>query len=476
MTDLPDNHEAWPTNPYELLSIEQSVGERTARRAYFKLVKKYKPDAAPNEFQKIRRAYEQVKTQLGWRTKRDTLNDNSDGDDNTISAVQKNAEPALSSQNNFTTADTAVDPFARFHQLLKLGELTAAEEALHQIKYVAGTTQSVQANFSKYYLSRFKQWQNKSAISPQSSPTVSLADSDRIDWLLNIFNSAPHYHFFALERLKEEFDSFPELANCTVFNGFLSQLQNQQVMQQLYALRWQAIGGQDWHSVIEDVSAIKSCLSEFGNTYHYLLAESMKYTVWYSDDRCLVHNKECWEELYCQDGWLADSTEVLMMAAEQWKAAPADFPYTQEIPRANCSLPNTAHQIWAPVASSLAQNRKAALFDLDGYYRKHSLMMSVFAQGLTTLADQTGPSVGQPNWESVTKLVARFFNRHQFADYRSARIPILNFCIDNQISPSKIGQQTSQFLKDPETPTWYRIIQNDGPLQCIFNACRSISY
>jgi len=74
MTDLPDNHEAWPSNPYELLGIEQSVDKKTARRAYTKLVKKYKPDIAPNEFQKIRSAYEQIQTQLSWQTKRESQN------------------------------------------------------------------------------------------------------------------------------------------------------------------------------------------------------------------------------------------------------------------------------------------------------------------------------------------------------------------------------------------------------------------
>jgi len=351
-----------------------------------------------------------------------------------------------------------VDPFARFHQLLKAEDLTAAEQALHQVNCAAGTTQSAQANFSKYYLSRFKQWQNESASAPPQ--TISDADS--------------------------EFDWSSELADCKVFSDFLNQLQNQQVIRQLYPLRWQAIGSQDWHSVVEDVSAIKSRLSEFGGSYHFLLAESMKYTVWHSDDRCLAHNNACWEEISCQDGWLADSTEVLILAAEQWKEAPTDFPYVQEIPMANCSLPNTALQTWLPIAESLAQNPKASLYDLDGYYRTHPIMMSVFAQGLTTLAAQTRTSIGQQSWESLTKIVARFFDwqsrhrvirdYHEFSNYRSARVPILNFCIDNHINPFTLGQQASQFVKNSKAPTWHRIIQNDGPLQCVYNACRSIGY
>ncbi len=474
MTDLPDSHEDWPENPYELLGIEPSTDEKTARRAYFKLVKRFKPDAAPDEFQKIRRAYEQVQARFEWRAQSDSASAHVEIN----SVTQKSEKPARSNVENSATTignPNAGDPFARFYQLLKSEDLSAAEAALYHISCATGTTNSVQANFFKYYLSRFKQWQNESATLPQLPQTSSRADSDRIGWLLNIFEDAPRYHAFAIHMLTEEFDSSPELADGDVFNDFLNQLENQYTIRQLYPLRWQAIGGQNWPLVIEDVSAIKSRSSEFNGTYYFLLAESMKYTVWQSDQRCIDHNEQCWEEIStCAGGWVADSTEILMMAAQQWKTPPDNFPYVQEIPKANCSLPNTAIQIWRPVAESLAQNRKASLYDLDGHYRTHPLMMSVFAQGLATLANHTRNSVAKRDWDSLSRLVLRFFSRYEFPDFRSARIPILNFCIDHQISPSTLGQQTSRFLKDPESPTWDRIIRNDGPLNCIFNACLSI--
>jgi len=476
MTDLPNNHQDWPTNPYELLGIEQSTDEKTARRAYFNLVKKYRPDAAPDKFQKIRAAYEQVQARFRWQTQNNSASTSTKSN----SVAKKGDQPALSSEDNFSTTDpspTTTDPLARFHQLLKSHDLSAAEEALRQVNCAAGTKDSVQANFSKYYLARFKQWQNKFANLPTISQTSFSADSDRIGWLLNVFDIAPRHRPFATQRLTEEFDFSPELANCDVFNSVLSQLQNQQVLRILYPLRWQAIGGKDWHLVIEDISAIKSNSSEFGNFYYFLLAESMKYTVWHSNQQCLDHNEQCWEEISsCAESWIADSTEVLMMAAQQWKAASDDFPYVQQVPTANCSLPNTTIEIWSPVAESLTHNLKASLYDLDHHYRKYPLMMSVFAQGLAALADQTRSSIGIRDWESVAKLILRFFNRHQFPDFRSARIPILNFCIDHQISPPTFGMQTSRFLSDLETPTWDRIIRNDGPLNCVFNASRSTGY
>ena len=61
MTDhLPSDPADWPDDPFELLNVSPSVQRRDARRAYLKLVRQYKPDQFPTEFQKIREAFESV--------------------------------------------------------------------------------------------------------------------------------------------------------------------------------------------------------------------------------------------------------------------------------------------------------------------------------------------------------------------------------------------------------------------------------
>jgi len=67
MTGLPEDPSDWPNDPFELLNLERSVDARTAKRAYFKLIRKFKPDRFPVEFQKIREAYESVQGWLSWQ-------------------------------------------------------------------------------------------------------------------------------------------------------------------------------------------------------------------------------------------------------------------------------------------------------------------------------------------------------------------------------------------------------------------------
>lgn len=43
---------------YEILGVAKGADEREIKRAYFKLVRKYSPESQPEEFKRIRQAYE----------------------------------------------------------------------------------------------------------------------------------------------------------------------------------------------------------------------------------------------------------------------------------------------------------------------------------------------------------------------------------------------------------------------------------
>jgi hypothetical protein len=55
---LPDDPSDWPDDPFELLGVEPGVSPRDLRRAYLALIRRYKPEHAPDEFRRIREAFE----------------------------------------------------------------------------------------------------------------------------------------------------------------------------------------------------------------------------------------------------------------------------------------------------------------------------------------------------------------------------------------------------------------------------------
>jgi hypothetical protein len=63
---LPDDVALWPVDPYALLGIDGNVDERGLKRAYAKLIRKFKPEHHPQEFTRIRAAFEQVQARLSW--------------------------------------------------------------------------------------------------------------------------------------------------------------------------------------------------------------------------------------------------------------------------------------------------------------------------------------------------------------------------------------------------------------------------
>ena len=53
-----------PDDPYAVLGLEQDAGAEDVRRAYFRLVRQYPPEAHPDEFKRIREAYETLRSPL----------------------------------------------------------------------------------------------------------------------------------------------------------------------------------------------------------------------------------------------------------------------------------------------------------------------------------------------------------------------------------------------------------------------------
>lgn len=55
---LPDDWRHWPDDPWALLGVDRDADRETIRRSYADLIRRYKPEHFPEEFRRIREAYE----------------------------------------------------------------------------------------------------------------------------------------------------------------------------------------------------------------------------------------------------------------------------------------------------------------------------------------------------------------------------------------------------------------------------------
>jgi hypothetical protein len=77
---LPEDIDRWPTDPFELLGLTFGASTADVRRAYTRLIRIFKPEHAPEEFRRIRDAYETATQWTKWRQRSGEAEPNADGD------------------------------------------------------------------------------------------------------------------------------------------------------------------------------------------------------------------------------------------------------------------------------------------------------------------------------------------------------------------------------------------------------------
>ncbi|MBA4064902.1 MAG: hypothetical protein C0501_14545 [Isosphaera sp.] len=115
---LPDDPRQWPADPFRVLGVEPGVAEADIRRAYTRLIRRFKPEHAPEQFRRVREAYEQALEMTrwgGWTPPAFTV------------TVQSGDEPAPrpaapADPQDAVWALAATDPAAAYSRLVELGQ------------------------------------------------------------------------------------------------------------------------------------------------------------------------------------------------------------------------------------------------------------------------------------------------------------------------------------------------------------------
>ncbi|MGL4422341.1 MAG: J domain-containing protein [Gemmataceae bacterium] len=126
--ELPENHSKWPEDSFELLGVKPGAPEVEIRRAYTRLIRKYKPEHHPEEFRKIREAYENAKMRTHWYHDNDT----DETENPTSEATDSSNNPAATSVPNDATPVPvpSADLAERLWQVAIEGDLATAYRQL----------------------------------------------------------------------------------------------------------------------------------------------------------------------------------------------------------------------------------------------------------------------------------------------------------------------------------------------------------
>jgi hypothetical protein len=64
--DLPDDPRAWPDDPFAVLGVRPGAAEADIKRAYTRLIRRFKPEHSPEQFRRVREAYEACLQRRHW--------------------------------------------------------------------------------------------------------------------------------------------------------------------------------------------------------------------------------------------------------------------------------------------------------------------------------------------------------------------------------------------------------------------------
>lgn len=64
--ELPEDMAGWPSDPFALLGVSPGAADADIKRAYTRLVRRFKPEHHPEQFRRIREAYEWCQERAAW--------------------------------------------------------------------------------------------------------------------------------------------------------------------------------------------------------------------------------------------------------------------------------------------------------------------------------------------------------------------------------------------------------------------------
>ena len=477
-SDLPENSSEWPSDPFRLLGINRLADLRTARRAYFKRIKQYKPDKCPAEFQLIHQAYELVKQRLD-------LNQfvNLGRPESSLEQTTSGSRVESNQTEFFSHASSAENPFDSFLRHLQAGKIADAFAIVNRMGSTSSPRLRARTNFTKYLLSRFNPKSSGRSNTVDSAKRSQAEEenfaSKRMTWLLKALDEQD-FVYPVLKQLAEEFDTNPKLALQQVFQNHLSSIKGGEATEMLMRLRWSAVGIADPDIVVHDMRAIQSNCLELGAGWERLLADSLEFTLWGDSFECKQFVEESWQEISkSPNSPYADSLEILMLAVEQWRSLRQEEKWMECFPWARKALPRTLIEKFLPLAEWIIESGTVASPKLELFFQNYPLIMAIFQQGLESAADSQRHS-GSPSdeitaphmtWDALRETVACFFNGFRNSSYASCRWEVLHFCIDNHLHPIMFAQVANSFINTSEIGVdWVTVINKDGPLLCCFSA------
>lgn len=442
--ELPDEIGRWPSNPHELLGIKSNSNPTDVKRAYTRLIRRFKPEHFPEHFRRLREAYDAIKD-------RSSLNhENWDrfprSTQSATETSQNRPERSLVTKTKSLNSDR--DPFASLWRQAESGQITEVLDRLRSDEWF--DLKLEQAKLMEYWLTNLQ-------YPDPANPTAA-----RI-LLSNFHHFKPTFELISIARV--ELHAHPELAElidlekCALDSTWSSNIQD------IIRIRWEGTQRTLNFSLIRaDYELLADRFFDRHDLRDGIAIQAASHLIWSPDVHDEAKTKKLIEELESISGL----QPIVSAALER-------FEYAIRI-RSNLQLCISQHPNWISllkvvpwmwnemdldfpkvasdwlVAAVNDPSDALALFDFLCFaeplrvFLVHHFELVIrryaFDENAQTVDEQlTMDSVEQslpPDLFEIV-LLEEFLGSHASEPYERFRILVLEFCILQHISAEKMA-------------------------------------
>lgn len=479
MTDhLPERLSDWPNDAHQLLGVDRDSDLNSLRRAYTRLIRKFKPEHSPDEFQRIREAYDTVRAFAEFKEKhRDSASDwvtpaepDSDQDQVGLAEPRSEAEDVELADRLDATTDSPAnehsraphnkhdDQISEAWELARGGDVTAARSRLEDLHLRMPEDEDV---IARLY------WIRKLIPSDTSI--------DLVEWLVGIIRKrGPQgrpWQFLLAEASRNASETLRE--DIIELARFDSQLER---LVPLLLIRWKHSAQiRNWKVIRNDLKLLRDrFLPDDSLPWVKLLVSALQIVVWAEDVledlfTKLADEIDQFEELQLRHASMFDQVEELLDLRKELLKAPEFVPpETLNLIRDDVLrlVPDVRWRL-LDFASSWKIRPDETLAALDALLKDCPVIFTQLATSMSRL-NTAGFNVPVRHEPIVTRSIEQFIDAADWNDVDSARLELFRFCVREALPLRYVVKRFEDCNIPARTAELFReAFQGDAALSCL---------
>lgn len=457
--ELPEDLDQWPNDPFELLGVSREDEPITVKRAYTRLIRRYKPEQFPAHFMRLRQAFETIRDSASTNTVAPIAPSVFQHE----RKVEREPEPPQAAPippkpPRVLSQETVQSPSQdKILRLVAQGDVAAAVELLRSP--ALSDSEIANARLIEYWLTKI--------LKPQSNDS----DAGRV-LIENLYRYRRMPGVLALAR--HELHSHPTLLQVMNLDRCVEGMLSFDGLSEVLKLRWDvALRESQFDIVSEDWKLLSNKYFDFERLRTSVALLLVDYLAWSPDEQHQTLVRELTADLEQSLG--QDNSQVYALdRLEELVALRAALARFEELQPQWKQFGNWAPAMWNQASAGYAADVTAWLvkaqsnptdtlrfFDAISPFAEVSLFyvkhFEALINAVNRLAESTNTRVQQA-WalsrrSTIPSLleseqIEEFLASYNDQTYEEWRAGIVRFCIEQNITPRKIagyieGSQTT---------------------------------